>query len=402
MPIKVLQLCAVDFTLDKFLAPLCFHLRDVGFDVTAACTESEFMAPLRERGLRCVDMPISRSHSLPSHWKSYRRLNRWFAEERFDIVHVHTPIAALIGRVAAWRRRVPIRIYTAHGFYFHDDMPPIKRTFHVGLERFGGLFDHYLMTQSEEDRQSAIRLGIAKPDAARTIGNGVDMTRFDPARFSDADRLAMRESLGIAPDAPVLGIIGRLVREKGYFELFQAVPRIAERVPDFRLVVIGSALASDHDDSAAPLQAEVDRLGIRDRIVFTGQRSDIPELLRAMDVYTLPSWREGMPRSVIEAMAMGLPAVVTDIRGCREEVVDGETGYIVPVRDPEVLADRCARLLADATERGRMGEAAQTRAREMYSEQKVFKRQVEVYLELIRQRLPERAESEIAQLRLTR
>ncbi len=386
MPIKVLQLCAVDFTLSKFLAPLCFHLRENGFEVTAACTESEFMEPLRRKGLRCVDMPIDRSMNLLSHAGAYRRLSAWLAEESFDIVHVHTPIAALVGRLAAARRRVPIRIYTAHGFYFHDDMAPLKRACHVGLERFGSWFDHYLFTQSEEDRLAAIRHKIARPDRVRTIGNGVDLERFSPNRFSAADRRAMRESLGIPAEARVLGIIGRLVREKGYFELFEATRELARRFDDFRLVVIGDALASDHDDSTAELQESIDRLGIRDRIVFTGQRPDVPEILNALDVFTLPSYREGMPRSVIEAMGMGLPAVVTDIRGCREEVADGETGYIVPPRDADALAERCAFLLEDPSKAREMGRAGLERARELFSEKKVFEKQVEIYRELIEER----------------
>jgi glycosyltransferase involved in cell wall biosynthesis len=379
----VLQLCAVDFTLAKFLAPLCFRLQREGFDVTAACTETVFMEPLRRKGLRCVNLPIARSMSLSAHARSYRQLSAWLRDERFDIIHVHTPIASLIGRLAAARRGVPIRIYTAHGFYFHDDMPALKRAFHVGLERFGGLFHHFLFTQSEEDRQTAIRLHIARPDRVLTIGNGVDLSRFDPARFSAADRLAMRERLGIPADARVLGIIGRLVREKGYFELFRASAELAARFPNFRLVVIGDALPSDHDDSTAELQRLVDELGIRDRIVFTGQRTDVPEILSAMDVFTLPSYREGMPRSVIEAMAMNLPCVVTDVRGCREEILDGESGYIIPVREAAALSRRCGELLGDPVLARKMGASARLRAAELYSEERVLEQQLEVYRQLI-------------------
>ncbi|NQU42914.1 glycosyltransferase family 4 protein [bacterium] len=386
MPLKVLQLCAVDFTLARFIAPLCFRLQDQGFEVTAACTESVFLEPLRRRGLRCVDLPIERSLSIGAHLRSYRRLSQWLSEEHFDVIHVHTPIASLIGRVAGARRGVPIRLYTAHGFYFHDEMPFLKRTFHVGLEWFGSFFHDFLFTQSEEDRQAAIRYHLGKPGEVRTIGNGVDLSRFDPDRFTADDRVRTRAALGIGPDARVLGIIGRLVREKGYFELFQASVDLARRFPDFLLLVIGDALPSDHDDSTAELQSRVDGLGLRDRIVFAGQREDVPELLHAMDVYTLPSWREGMPRSVIEAMAMSLPCVVTNIRGCREEVVDHQTGFIVPVRDPKALSEKCADLLADPEKARKLGAAGRARARQLYSEQEVFERQIEVYRQLIEEK----------------
>lgn len=386
MPIKVLQLCAVDFSLDKFLAPLCFRLKDAGYDVTAACTETVFMEPLRQKGLRCVNLPISRSMNLAAHFKSYLALSRWLREERFDIVHVHTPIAALIGRFAAARRGVPVRLYTAHGFYFHDQMRPLKRAFHVNLERLGGLFSHYLFTQSEEDRQTAIAERIARADRVRAIGNGIDLSRFNPGRFTPGARAAMRASLGIPDAAPTLAIIGRLVREKGYFELFRAAAELSRRIPDFRLLVIGDALPSDHDDSTTELLALIDALGIRDRVCLAGQRADVPDVLNAADVFTLPSWREGMPRSVIEAMAMGLPCVVTDIRGCREEIVHGECGWIVPVRDEKALAERCAQLLTDPAAALAMGRAARERALGLYSEDAVIARQLEIYEMLLRQR----------------
>jgi glycosyltransferase involved in cell wall biosynthesis len=381
--IKVLQLCAVDFTLAKFLAPLCFRLIDEGFEVCAACSETVFLEPLRARGLRCEALPIERSTRPAAHARSYRRLSAWLARERFDIIHVHTPIAALIGRLAAWRRGVPVRLYTAHGFYFHDDMPLLKRRVHVALERFGGLFQNFLFTQSEEDRQTAIRERIARPDRVLAIGNGVDLARFNPERLGPAERLRVRESLGLPVDAPVLGIIGRLVREKGYFELFEACAQLRREVPGFRLLVIGDALPSDHDDSTTELRRRVVELGIEDRVVFAGQRPDVPELLNAVDVFTLPSWREGMPRSVIEAMAMGLPCVVTNIRGCREEIVDGESGWVVPVRDAKTLAERCGALLRYPDQARKMGRAAQSRARSLYSEEMVLQKQIEVYRRLI-------------------
>jgi len=386
MAIRVLHLCAVDFTLAKFLAPFCFFLKGKGFDVTAACTESVFMEPLREQGLRCVNLPIERSTNLPAHARSYLRLSAWLRDERFDIVHVHTPIAALIGRLAAARRHVPIRIYTAHGFYFHDDMASLKRRADIALERFGARFHDYLFTQSEEDRIAAIREGIARAERVRTIGNGVDVRRFAPERFSAEDRLAMRASLGIPGQARVLAVIGRLVREKGYFELFRASAKMAARFPDFRLLVIGAALESDYDNSTHQLHALIDELRIRDRIIFTGQRTDVPALLHVADVFTLPSYREGMPRSVIEAMAMALPAVVTNIRGCREEVMDGETGYIVPTRDAAALADRCGRLLSDLDACRAMGRAAHERAERFFSEDLVFERQMEIYEQLLREK----------------
>ncbi|NLG65402.1 MAG: glycosyltransferase family 4 protein, partial [Actinobacteria bacterium] len=149
--------------------------------------------------------------------------------------------------------------------------------------------------------------------------------------------------------------------------------------PDVRLLIIGGSLPSDRDPAEAQLAEMVDGLGLHDAIVTTGFTDRVAEYLSAADVFVLPSYREGMPRSILEAMALGLPVVATNIRGCREEVVDGDTGFLVPVRDSAALADRIGRLIDDPGLRRRMGAAGQARARELFDERLVFERLLGVY-----------------------
>ena len=147
-------------------------------------------------------------------------------------------------------------------------------------------------------------------------------------------------------------------------------------------MLIGEALASDHDDSAAQIRARAAELGLEGKAIFTGLRRDIPELLAISDVFCLPSYREGMPRSVIEAMAAGRPVVATDIRGCREEVIPEVTGLLVPPREAGGLTAALERLAEDAGLRRRMGEAGRARARAEYDEAIVIARQMERMREL--------------------
>ncbi len=378
---KVCQLCTVDFTLQKFLLPLIDAMRDVGWDVTAVSSDGPYIAGLRKAGYRIETLSIARSVVSFSHFKSLWQLVRLLRRERFDVLHVHTPVAALLGRIAAKLVGVPLVIYTAHGFYFHDEMPDWKYRFFVRLERLAGRFTDFLFTQSAEDAAAAVRLGIMPAQAALAIGNGVSVTQFDPAA---QDSLAARKTLGIPPHAPVVGIIGRLVQEKGYVELLLAAERLLASYPDVHYLVVGERLASDHDARVDAELARAQRL-LGTRLILAGMREDIPVMLAAMDIFCLPSYREGMPRTIIEAMMMAKPVVATNIRGSREEVVQGVTGLLVPTKDANALVRALERLIQDAALRAGMGQAGRERALALYDEQKIVTLQIEKIRALVQQ-----------------
>ena len=377
-------MCAVDFTVRQFLAPLAHRLMREGYRVAVSCGRGPHFEELRASGLDMRDNPVSRSMNLASHaasiWRTWRLLRR----ERFDVLHVHTPIAALLGRAAARLAGTPVRIYTAHGFYFHEGTSPRMRRVHVMLEKFGALCGTRILTVSDEDRRTAIDLGIAAPEAVETILNGVDTSHFDPARFSAGDRASIRAGWGIPPDAPVAGLVGRLVREKGIFEFFQAAAQVAREHPDARFLVVGGVLPSDYDADTGAMHARIAELGLTDRIVFTGLLPDPAPALAAMDVFCLPSYREGMPVSLLEAMAMECACVATDIRGCREEIEDGRSGRLVPVRDPATLAETISGLFRDPGAARALGTAARARVLEHFDIRRVLDHQVDIYERLTR------------------
>ncbi|HEY6335645.1 MAG TPA: glycosyltransferase family 4 protein [Alphaproteobacteria bacterium] len=370
---KICQLCAVDFTLYHFLTRLMLGLEDAGHEVVGVCSDGPYLAKVRALGLRVVPVAISRSFSVLKHLRTYRRLVELFRREDFDLVHVHTPAAALIGRLAAWRVGVSRIVYTGHGFYFHDDMPWWKRAPFIALEWLGGRVTDVLFTQAEEDAAAARRFGLCAGGVIAAIGNGVDPVLFHPPSLP-AERAATRSTLDTSEDAAVVLVVGRLVAEKGYLELFEAMRQV-----DAVLWVVGDRLPSDH---ASPIDQALEALA-RDpassrRLRLLGYRDDVPALMRAADIFTLPSHREGMPRSIIEAMCTGLPVVATDIRGSREEVVQGETGALVRRRDANALAAALNRLVADPALRARQGAAGRARALELYDEDKVVSRQIAI------------------------
>ena len=372
-PLKVCQLCAVDFTLAHFLTALVDGMQTQGWAVTAVCSDGPFVRDLRARGYQIETLPIARGLNPVKHLVSLVRLIALFRRERFDLLHAHTPIAALLGRIAARAAGIPFVVYTAHGFYFHDQMGAVPRALFTWLERLGGGLTDLLFTQSAEDARTAIEKKFNPPERVLAIGNGVDAARFDPSHI-DA-RARIRAELGIPEHAIVIGMIGRLVAEKGYGEFFDAARTVvAQGFPVF-FVAVGERLASDHAARIdAQLAAASAALGAR--LIVTGQRADIAQLLCAFDIFTLPSYREGMPRTIIEAMLMARPVVATDIRGSREEVVAGETGLLVPARDANALAQAFITLINDAPLRTRMGQAGRARALALYDEAQVVRLQI--------------------------
>ena len=369
MALKICQLCAVDFTLKNFLLPLVDGMRARGWHVVSVCSNGKHVADLRTQGYCIHAIPVARSMNPYLALRSIIRLAMFFRRQSFDLVHVHTPVAALIGRIAAKLAGVPLVVYTAHGFYFHDHMSFWKRLLFLKLEQACGRLTDLLFCQSAEDAAAAIHHGIAPASRVVAIGNGVDTQRFDPSSVCGGHKV--RSSLGIPSDAFVVGIVCRQVREKGIGEFLRAMTSLAERHQHLWVLLVGDRLDSDHDRGIARSLATAHAL-LGNRLVALGARDDIPEVLAAMDLFCLPSWREGMPRTIIEAMMMAKPVVATNIRGAREEVVHEETGLLVPVRSPLEIANAVEKILLNPSWGRSLGEAGRERALQLYDEQHVI------------------------------
>lgn len=367
---KLLELCAVDYTAYYLLRPLARALRS-DYEVHFASAPGALVKEIEDEGFPYHAVPLKRNYNLFAHVRAVFILRGLMKREKFAIVHTHTPIASVIGRIAAKLAGVPVVLYTAHGFYFHERMRAPARRLFVTLEKIGGRFTDFVFTQSAEDCDSAVRFGIVDSERVLHIGNGVDLARFDPARLR-GERDRIRERLGIGREALVVSIVGRLVREKGYLELVEAFSQVVGRFPNAVLVGVGNALQGAHDDASVELGRSLRRLRLEESVRLLTPETPVDEVLAASDLYVLPSHREGMPRSILEAMAMGLPVVATRIRGSREIVVDGQTGTLVEVGDINGLAGAIVDLLAQPQMRIAFGERAQAIARKEFDESRVI------------------------------
>jgi glycosyltransferase involved in cell wall biosynthesis len=376
----VIHVTTTDISLELLLGPQLEAFVAAGFEVLGASAPGPYAASLARRGVWHVPLQhATRSIAPFEDSRALLELVGLFRRLRPDIVHTHNPKPGLYGRVAARIAGVPAVVNTVHGLYALPDDPAPKRAFVYGLERLAATCSHVELVQNPEDAIVLRRLGVPSRKLA-LLGNGIDLPRFDPASINEVDRAAARVELGAtAPTDVVVGVVGRLVREKGYPEVFDAAQRLRHDLPELRFAVIGP----EEPHKSSSLNREDRNAACAAGVRFLGSRDDVVRLYRGMDLYALASYREGFPRSAMEAAAMGLPIVATDIRGCRQVVEPGDTGLLVPARDSTALAAAIATLAVDPERRERMGAAGRQKAMQEFDQQRCIDLTLTTYRRLL-------------------
>lgn len=387
-PLRVLHLAAADIMLFPILRDQLRFLREQGYVVHTASIDGPLARRLRdEDGFPWTPLPLTREIAPLTDWRAARFIAAFCRRERFDIVHTHTPKGNVVGQWAARKAGVPIVLQTLHGFYLHERMGCCQRRLWVAIERFSARQSDHILCQNPEDVETALREKIARQGQISLLGNGIDLHRFRSAVLSVEERAEYRRRLGIPVDALVIGMCGRFVAEKGFPEFLAAGRSLLEQHPNLHLLAIGHRLTSERaGDTWTPEQTGLPT----GHATILQDRDDLPELYACMDVHVLPSHREGFPRVLMEGAASGLPQVATQIRGCRQTIVEGETGFLVPVNAVTELADAIRRLLADAALRERYGRAAREKAEREFDQQRVFEKVAACYRALISKKLPGR------------
>jgi len=374
--IKILQVTAVDFTVKKFLIPLVDELKLQGYETHIACNVQGIGKELQTEGYDMKHIPFTRNMNVISHMKSFVTILKLLRKEKYDIVHSHTPVASLITRLAAFLTGTKLNVYTAHGFYFHENMNPTAYKIAYYLEKiFGKYLTHKIFFQSKEDFELALSDKFQKPENLIHISNGVSAERFNPEIYN---RKEIREKLDVN-EGIVITFIGRLVSEKGIKELIESFDSIYKSNNRAILLIVGDSVQGDRD--GIDIISLINSLspGAKQNVKLLGLRDDIPEILQATDLFVLPSYREGLPRSIIEAMAMAKPIVATDIRGCREEVFPGVNGELCEPKNPQSLANEINKIINDNHLMEKYGSNSRELFLSNFDEKVVLKRQLEVF-----------------------
>lgn len=382
--IKVCRVATVELAIRFLLFNQIRYLQERGYDMSVVCSPGVWIQEIEQYGISYYPVFMTRRITPFQDFIALLRLIWYFRKEKFSIVHTHTPKAGFLGTIAARLVRVPIIIHTNHGFYFHEHSPWLKKQLFVWVERIIAWNAHLMFSLDKEDIVTAKQEHIADEKKMKYLGGGINLERFNPERFSKEFIAQKKQGLGIPEGVPVIGIVARLVREKGYFELFEAMKEVIARFPGVVLLSIGFVEPEKKDGFDQNIAKEY---GIEKNVRFLGMRTDVDELYPLMDVFTLPSYREGIGSSVLEASAMMRPIVATNVRGCREAVDDRVTGILVPYQNSRKLAEALLWILEHPEEARRMGEGGRRKIEREFNQQLVFERLEREYQRLIKEKL---------------
>ncbi|WP_018751651.1 glycosyltransferase family 4 protein [Paenibacillus sanguinis] len=351
---KAAYIATVYSHLAAFHLPFMADLRRDGVEVHAYAAPDHCREEVKAAEFDCRDLPFSRHPLAPGNWQALGVLIRSLRQEQYEFVHVHTPNAAVIVRLAVWlaglfrpgevkRTRL---VYTAHGFHFYRGAPWRNWLFYP-LERGLARLTDVLITINQEDEQRARSFPV-RGHVAYISGVGVEMERYASPQADEICRY--RAELDLAPEDFVILCTAELNGNKNQGQLLAAVRELRRRGIPAVLLLAGTGRC---EASYRKLAAEY---GLTREVRLLGFRRDIPRLLHAADVVALLSQREGLPKALLEGMAAGKPLVATDVRGSRDLVAPGRNGYLVPVGDVSATAAALTRLHHDASRRWRMGE----------------------------------------------
>lgn len=355
--VRLCVIVTVDITILNLCRGRLEYLMERGFDVTVVCAPTSKAAEIEARGVRLHTAPLTRAISpirdLHSLWNLYRFLRR----ERFDLIEISTPKAALIGSIAAWLAGARCVVHLLRGLAYQQQGLLTRRLLRWS-QRIACCLSHRVISISESLTEQAMVDGICSRQKIVVLGhgssNGVDLHRFSLP--DAANRSVMRRRLSMPDDAVVVGFVGRMTGDKGVAELVEAFTELSEQQSALYLLLVGDLEARDR----IPKWVQ-QRIEEHPRIIHVAWQSDTALLYTAMDLVVLPSYREGLANVLLEAAAMKLPAVTTDAVGCRDVVVEGETGFCVPIRDASKLKQRMAQLVGDQALRERLGANARRR-----------------------------------------
>ncbi len=313
-------------TLEAFLLPYADHYRAEGWTVDAAASNIAARPGVVESFDAVHDAGWSRSPWDPANLPATARLRGILRTGRYDIVHVHTPVAGFLTRLAAKTLRPagrPSVVYTAHGFHFYRGADGAKTRVYRTAERIAAPWTDQLVVINSEDFEAAISVLGMDPDHVHHFrGIGVDIARYTPREADRSTAQAVYSELGVPEGSATVLAVGELISRKRLDTAIRALAAMPSG--DAHLVLAGEG------PRQSDLSLLASQLGVSDRVHFAGFRFDVPVLLSGADLLVLPSLHEGLPRAVLEAMVAGVPVVAADIRGCRDLLAG----------DPECLSTR--------------------------------------------------------------
>jgi glycosyltransferase involved in cell wall biosynthesis len=375
---KILFLATVDVTIYAFLIPHMKLLKDIGYEVEVAASNVGFTERIEREGFKVYNLLFSRNPLNISNLKASVRLYRIMKENKYIMLHTHTPVASFLGRIVAKIAGVPHIVYTAHGFHFHEYGNKIRNFIYYRLEKVAGRFTDVLITTNKDDYKIAKEKNIVPNGKVVYIkGVGVDLERFNPQGLNRIANINLSKDFKTNNDFLII-VIAELIKRKNIIDILKAAKIVAIHDRAFKLLIVGDG----------PLKVELMQFAkseksINERTLFLVRRSDIPELLSISNLFVMTSYHEGLPRAMMEAMAMEKPIVAYDIRGVRDLVEDGLNGFLVPFGDVNALAEKVLYLMEHPEVARAMGKKGRERVEKEFNLNVILPQMEKLYRDIL-------------------
>lgn len=366
---KVLFVATVYTHLANFHIPHMKLLQEKGYEIHAAASSSlGHREDVAAAGVTCWEIPFARSPYRLANIQAFRRLKALLKKHHFDLIHVHTPMAAFLGRYLAKATGQGSVLYTAHGFHFYWGAPLKNWLIYFTAERIAARWTDGLIVINEEDFESARRLGFQpRKNLFYVHGVGIDLSSYAVSAVAGS----VKAALGLKRDDVVVTCVAEFNANKNHGFLLDAWRTLVPRYGNIHLFLVGTG------ENMAVLQRKVERERIP-MVHFLGYRHDVSQIMQETDIATLVSKREGLPKCIMEAMATGKPVVATNVRGSRDLVEDGRTGVLVELGDVPALVKAIEMLVSDPKLGFAMGAAGREKIQD-YSLEKVLVEMAGIY-----------------------
>ena len=359
-------------TVKAFWGDQLRFLQDNGFKITIIASLKEGMEPFQEgfpENVKIIYVKMSRKIKPFEDIIALKTIIGIMRKEQFDLVQYVTPKGAMFGSISSRLAKIPVRLYLMWGLYY-TTQSGLKRCFFKHIEKWVCRLSTAIAPDSKGNLKLAVDEGLCKADKISVVGNGsangVDTERFDPGKMAPY-RNEIRHKLAIPQDAFVFGTVANVVRDKGINELIEAFNAVAEWNPKVYLLGIGEI----PEKNPVTLKT-LDIINNHERIIYIGKQKEIEKYFSAMDVFVLPTYREGFGVVNIEASAMKLPVISTDVPGPQESILHEETGLLVPARQVEPLKVAMETLMNRPILAKKLGELGRNRVQELYDQKKLW------------------------------
>lgn len=355
----------------RHLLSLMKHLSQSDFEVFLATDgDSVLIDEAKQAGAKVIFLPMmgSKFNLLP-----VLKIIKLIRKYKVDLIHMHGTRAGFYGGLACKILGFKKTIYTVHGFSFNKDVRRLEKFFFLNVEKLLSRLNTVLISVSETDRKMAVETGICLPNKIKTICNGVDLARFDPKK-GNGD---LRKGLAIPASNRVVGLVSRLVPQKGVDFFLQAAAKLTDSYDDVVFLIVGEGELHDS------LSATAQRLGLGDKIFFTGAKHDVVDYYRSFDVFVLSSLWEGQPIVLIEALAMCCPTIATITSGSPEVLKEGETGRLIPPKDVKALVNAISWCLDNPDQAREMARRGRDHVEKHFTVERMNQQTLDVYRQLL-------------------